>query len=229
MRKGTENPIAHEMKELAALIAELKEEEALQRISDCLAAHIPPVDILSACQAGMRLVGSLYEERHYYMAGLILAGEIMNQAVDLLKPVMIKEQRGESGGRVVLGTIRGDIHDIGKNLFRDLLECHGITVLDLGVDVNPADFVKAEAEFKPCLVAASALITASFPHLRELVKMFQNHAERKSQRRPFILIGGGQIDERVFRASGADHWAQDAFSGIHICRRILSEFGIQTL
>ena len=220
MRKGTENSLDREKKELAALIAELREEEALLRISQCLEAQIPPVEILAACQAGMRLVGSLYEERHYYMAGLILAGEIMHQAVDLLRPVMIKERRGETGGRVLLGTIKGDIHDIGKNLFKDLLECHGFEVLDLGVDVSPADFVKAESEFRPCLIAASALITASFPHLRELVQGFENDADRRLQQRPFILIGGGQIDERVFRMSGADHWAQDAFSGIHICQRL---------
>lgn len=211
-----------EMEELAGLIAELKEQEALQRITQYLEAQIPPVEILSACQAGMRLVGSLYEERHYFMAALILAGEIMHQAVDLLRPVMIKERRGESRGRVLLGTIKGDIHDIGKNLFKDLLECHGFKVIDLGVDVHPTDFVRAETEYRPCLIAVSALVSASFPHLRDLVEMFQDDAEKRSEQRPLILIGGGQIDERIFRMSGADHWAQDAFSGIHICQRIVT-------
>lgn len=220
MGKRTNNLLVQEMNDLASLISELKEEEALQRICQHLEANTSPLEILSACQAGMRLVGSLYEERHYYMAALILAGEIMQQAVDLLRPVMVKERRGEAGGRVLLGTIKGDIHDIGKNLFKDLLECHGFTVLDLGVDVEPAEFVRAEAEFRPCLIAASALITASFFHLRELVELFQDTGGR-SQRRPVILIGGGQIDERVFRMSGADHWGQDAFSGIRICQRIL--------
>jgi methanogenic corrinoid protein MtbC1 len=95
--------------------------------------------------------------------------------------------------------------------------------LDLGVDVPPADFVRAEAEFKPHLIAASALITESFPHLRELVELFENAAVQRAERRPFILIGGGQVDERVFRMSGADYWAEDAFSGIHICRKLVRE------
>ena len=152
-----------------------------------------------------------------------MAGEIMRQAVDLLKAVMIREGRGKTYGRVLLGTIAGDIHDIGKNLFRDLLECHGFTVLDLGVDVPPADFVKAESEFKPHLIAASALVTESFSHLRELVRLFEDTYRDRPEPRPLILIGGGQVDERVFQMVGADRWGEDAFAGVHICRRLLKE------
>jgi methanogenic corrinoid protein MtbC1 len=165
----------------------------------------------------------MHEKGHYYIAGLIMAGEIMRQAVDLLRPLMIKKGRGKTFGRVLLGTIAGDIHDIGKNLFKDLLECHGFTVLDLGVDVPPADFVAAESDFKPHLIAASALITDSFPHLRELVQLFNDTARRGAERRPSILIGGGQVDERVFRMCGADQWGEDAFSGLHICLRLMRE------
>jgi methanogenic corrinoid protein MtbC1 len=217
------SPIAQEMGELAMLVANLKEEEALLAVRRHLEAGVSPTELLHACQKGMRLVGSMHEKGHYYIAGLIMAGEIMHQAVDLLKAAMIKERRGKPSGRVLLGTIAGDIHDIGKNLFRDLLECHGFTVLDLGVDVPPADFVRAESEFKPHLIAASALITESFPHLRELVQLFEDSSRRRPEPRPFILIGGGQVDERVFRMSGADHWGEDAFSGVRICRRLIKE------
>lgn len=213
------------MGELATLLADLREEEALLALKRHIAAGVPPTELLHACQRGMRLVGSMHEKGHYYIAGLIMAGEIMREAVELLRPVMIKEWRGKAYGRVLLGTIAGDIHDIGKNLFRDLLECHGFTVLDLGVDVPPADFVAAEFEFKPHLIAASALITDSFPHLRELVQLFEDSARRRSARRPFILIGGGQVDERVFRMCGADNWGEDAFSGIQICRRLMKDAG----
>lgn len=215
--------MAQETGELATLVANLREEEALLALKKLLDAGVSPTELLRACQRGMRLVGSLHEKGHYYIAGLIMAGEIMREAVDLLRPFMIKGGREKAYGRVLLGTIAGDIHDIGKNLFRDLLECHGFTVLDLGVDVPPADFVRAESEFKPHLIAASALITESFPYLTELVQLFEDAASRRSERRPFILIGGGQVDERVFRMTGADHWGEDVFSGIQICRKLMRE------
>jgi methanogenic corrinoid protein MtbC1 len=209
-----------ELEELATLVAALKEEEALAAVRQRLEAGVSPAEILSACQKGMRLVGAMHENGHYYIAGLIMAGEIMQQAVNLLKPIMITKAGGKNFGRVLLGTIAGDIHDIGKNLFRDLLECHGFTVLDLGVDVPPADFLRSDSEFKPHFIAASALVTDSFPRLRELAQLFQDTA-RPGLPRPFILIGGGQVDERVFVMSGADQWAQDAFAGVHICRRLM--------
>ncbi len=215
---------AHRMAELSSLVAALKEQEVLEAIeADLLSGAASPIEILHACQKGMRMVGAMHEEGRYFIAGLIMAGEIMREAIELLKPVLIKAGSGKSSGRVLLGTIEGDIHDIGKNLFRDLLECHGFSVMDLGVDVPPADFIAAEAKFRPCLVAASALVTESFHHLRELVEMFDETVHQSPQRRPIILIGGGQVDERVFRITGADFWAEDALSGIAICQRLARE------
>jgi methanogenic corrinoid protein MtbC1 len=209
------------MRELAKLVAELKEQEALLTIKRHLDVGVPPTELLRACERGMRKVGSRYEKGIYYISGLIMAGEIMRQSVDMLRPVMIKGAPSGTLGRVLLGTIQGDIHDIGKNLFRDLLECHGFTVLDLGVDIPAADFVAAESEFRPHLVAASALIAESIPHLRELVELFRDATRSGSGRRPCILIGGGQVNERVFWMSGADYWAEDAFSGVKICRKLV--------
>jgi len=222
VRKKTEDPLARELEMLARLVAELKEEEVLSEIGRHLAAGVSPEDILSACQKGMRLVGSLHEKGQYFIAGLIMAGEIMHEAVNMLRPIMTKKRSKGDGGRVLLGTIAGDIHDIGKNLFKDLLECHGFTVMDLGVDVPPAEFVRAYMEFKPHLVAASALITDSFPHLRELVSLFEA-ATRDTGERPLIIIGGGQVDERVWRTTGSDYWAADAFAGLRLCQKITAE------
>lgn len=217
----TEEPLSPDMEKLAALVAELKEQEVLSLIDKHLAAGVSPAEILEACQKGMRLVGSMHEEGIYFIAGLIMAGEIMREAVELLKPVIIQSRHSQTHGRVLLGTIAGDIHDIGKNLFRDLLECHGFTVLDLGVDVPPAEFVRAEAEFRPHLVAVSALITDSFPNLRELVRLFEDSA-RGGAKRPLIMIGGGQVDDVVHRVSGSDYWTQDAFEGVKLCLRLMA-------
>lgn len=222
VRKRTGPSRADEMAELANLVADLKEEDALFQIDRHLKAGVPPEEILAACQEGMRLVGLMYEKSQYFIAGLIMAGEIMHQAVNLLRPIMTKERSRKNVGRVILGTIEGDIHNIGKDLFKDMLECHGFTVLDLGVDVPPSEFLLAHAEFKSHLIAASALITESFPHLRELVVSFEAEA-RGWHERPPILIGGGQVDERVFRMSGSDYWAPDAFAGVRLCQRLLAD------
>lgn len=205
---------------LVGFVADLREEEALASVRSHLEAGTPPLEILAACQKGMRLVGSMHEKGQYYMAALIMAGEIMREALELLRPLLAGTRSPEGRGRVLLGTIAGDIHDLGKNLLRDLLECHGFAVRDLGVDVAPAEFLRAAGEFQPHVVAASALITESIPHLRELVTLFEESA-RRGVRRPPIVIGGGQVDERVFRACGADRWAPDAFEGLRVCAELV--------
>lgn len=216
----TEVPLTAEMEELAALVADLREDDVLSKIQQHVEAGVSSEEILAACQKGMRMVGFMHEKGQYFIAGLIMAGEIMRQVVNLIRPVMMRERSRKNLGRVLLGTIAGDIHDIGKNLFKDLLECHGFTVLDLGVDVPPADFLHAYSHFKPDLIAASALITDSFPHLRELVALFENVAGDPHER-PLILIGGGQVDERVAHMIGSDYWAPDAFAGVRLCERLM--------
>ena len=223
MPEKTNNSTALETGELAALVADLREEEALQYIARSLAAGESPAQLLCACQHGMRMVGAMHEQGRYYISGLIMAGEIMRLAVELIRPVMIETVSGANSGRVLLGTIQGDLHDIGKNLFRDLLECHGFTVKDLGIDVPPAQFIAAQREFQPHVVAASALVTDSFPHLREMVRLFAGRGGAATRGRPLILIGGGQVDERVFRMSGADQWGEDAFAGVLMCRRFMEK------
>jgi len=221
--ESAEAPFAREMDELSTLVAQLKEEEALAMVRQSMEAGVPAAEIFSACQKGMRTVGSMHEKGVYFIAGLIMAGEIMREALDILRPVIRRGRPEKSLGRVLLGTIKGDIHDIGKNLFKDLLESHGFTVLDLGVDVEPAGFIKAAADFHPHLIAVSVLITSSFPFLRELVDLF-HHATTDRAERPSIIIGGGQVDERISSVSGSDYWAQDAFVGLKLCLSLAADF-----
>ena len=205
-----------EMARLADLVAELREEEALALAKRSMAGGVPAAEILAACQQGMRTVGARHERGEYFMAGLIMAGEIMRLVVELLRPTLTRQKPDKILGRVVLGTIEGDVHDIGKNLFKDLMECHGFEVLDLGVDVASTEFIRAAADCSPQWVAVSVLMTESFPHLRTLVRMCHD-AMPEQWRRPRILIGGGQMDERIFTLSGADCWAADVFEGLQLC------------
>lgn len=222
MRIEDNEVLTRELEELSVMVADLMEEKVLNLIRSQLEAGVSADEILAACQKGMRSVGTRHQEGQYFIAGLIWAGEIMREAVDLLRPVMTQQRTQEKLGRVLLGTIAGDIHDIGKNILRDLLECHGFTVMDLGVDVPLQDFLKAADEFKPHFIGVSALITSSFPRLRELVDMFEKAARERMTSRPVILIGGGQVDEQVFSVVGADYWAPDAMSAVHLCQRLMT-------
>ncbi|MGD9503479.1 MAG: B12-binding domain-containing protein [Syntrophobacteraceae bacterium] len=215
-------PMRPELEKLSQMVAELREEEVLALIREYIDAQISTTEIFDACQKGMRMVGSLHAQGRYFIAGLIMAGEIMRQVVELLHPILSSNKPRESIGRVLLGTIKGDIHDVGKNLFKQLLECHGFTVLDLGVDVSPGDFIHATLDFNPHLIAVSVLITDSFPFLYQLVKEFHTAMPDRDSR-PVIMIGGGQVDERIFRASGSDYWAQDAFSGLKLCLDLIAD------
>ena len=217
----TDNRKEKDLEELAELVGRLQEAAVLERIGRFIRDGVPPADILNACQRGMRLVGLRYQEGEYFIAGLILAGEIMRQTVDLLRPVLACRQEPSLQGRVLLGTIAGDIHDIGKNIFKDLLECHGFTVLDLGVDVPPEEFIKQARTFRPHLIGVSTLITGSYARIQELVRMVREANQDEGFDRPVILVGGGQVDQQVFSASGADYWDPDAWSAVKLCQRLV--------
>jgi methanogenic corrinoid protein MtbC1 len=118
-----------------------------------------------------------------------------------------------------LGTVQGDIHDIGKDMVGMLLACHGFTVIDLGVDVPPDEFVKQVVRHKPDIVGLSGVLTASFEVMRETVSRLRR-AQPDDNAVP-IIIGGGMIDDRVCHYVGADHWVADAMSGVHLCRQLI--------
>jgi 5-methyltetrahydrofolate--homocysteine methyltransferase len=122
---------------------------------------------------------------------------------------------------VLLGTVRGDIHDIGKNMAAMLLECHGFQVVDLGVDVPADEFAAQAVNLKPTIVGLSGLITASFEAMRETVAVIRRQAAQNGVTYP-IVIGGGQLDEQVFRYIGADYWVTDAMNGVRLCQRLVA-------
>ena len=125
------------MERLKTMITDLQEETGLAELQSMLDEGVDPRELLACCMEGMRRVGIRFETGSYFIAGLIMAGEIMRSATELLSPHLTLQQARDGGGRVMLGTIQGDIHDLGKNLFSLLLKCHGIEVIDLGVDVPP--------------------------------------------------------------------------------------------
>jgi methanogenic corrinoid protein MtbC1 len=207
---------------LDKLVADLEEDAVLALVQKRIDAGDDPLYILNEANEGMRIVGQRYEDGEYYIAGLIMAGEIFREVVELIQPLIEERVRGKSSGRVVVGTVFGDIHDLGKNMFGLLLACHGFRVIDLGVDVPPAEFAAKVIETKPDLVGLSGLIMASFETMKETVTELRAEAKKHNLSFP-IIVGGGFIDEQICNYVGADHWVPDAMAGVRLCEELMSK------
>jgi len=207
---------------LSTLIADLDEDAVLALVKERLAAGANPLQIIDECNAGMRLVGQKYENGEYFVSGLIMSGEIFREVVEMAQPLLKNRADDKSSGLVLIGTVSGDIHDIGKNMLGMLLACYGFTVIDLGVDVPAEDFAQKAIEISPDIVGLSGLITASFEKMKETVTVLREKAAAANVTFP-ILIGGGMIDEQVCRYVGADYWQKDAMSGVRLCQELMAK------
>jgi methanogenic corrinoid protein MtbC1 len=202
---------------LVAAISDLQEETALALVRKRLEVGDDPLLIIEGCQEGMRQVGLRYEQREYYLAGLIMADEIFSQVMDLLRPVVEREVSDRASGCILLGTVKGDIHDLGKNIVNMLLSCHSFAVHDLGVDVSPVTFAQEAARLQPDVVGLSGLLTSAYDAMRETVSLLRV----QSYQGP-IIIGGGQITEEVCQYVGADYWTTDGVAGTELCKRLMA-------
>ena len=211
------------MVDLTQALADLKENEALEIVRLRLGRGDDPLQIIEDCQAGMREVGERYAQRHYYLSGLIMAGDILREITELVLPLVEEKFSGHTAGRVLLGTVQGDIHDLGKNLLLMLLRSYGFTVLDLGVDVPPGKFVQEARAFRPHAIGMSGLITAAYPTMRETVIALRAMMVEDGVQIPILL--GGQVDEQVCRFVGADYWSTDAMEGVRLCQQLVDADG----
>ncbi len=208
--------------QLIGLLADLDEEAVLKLVQKRINAGDDPLQIIEDCNEGMRQVGQRYERGDFFVSGLIMSGEIFREVVELVQPLLQQTTQGRPCGTVLVGTVSGDIHDIGKNITGMLLACYGFNVVDLGVDVPPAVFATKAIELKPDIVGLSGLITASFDAMKTTVAALR--AEAQAQRCSFpIVIGGGMIDEQVCRYVNADYWVNNAMDGVRLCQRFMEQ------
>jgi methanogenic corrinoid protein MtbC1 len=206
--------------QLAQLVANLEEDSVLEFVQERLAAGDDPLQIIKECNDGMRSVGQRYEQGEYFVAGLIMSGEIFREVVELVQPLLKQHAEGSVSGRVMVGTVFGDIHDIGKDIFGMLLSCHGFNVIDLGVDVAPDVFTAKAIEVKPDIIGLSGLITASFETMKETITLLR--AKALEHKLNFsIIVGGGMVDQQICRYVGADYWVSDAMAGVRLCEELL--------
>ena len=204
--------------ELSKLVADLDEDAVLETVRRRLAAGEDPFLIVDECQAGVMQVGQLYERGMYYISGLIMAGEIMEQISQLVLPVLQGRITGSDAGRILVGTVQGDIHYVGKNMFKTLLTCFGFTFLDAGEDVEPAEFLKQMRIFTPHVIGLSCLLTSCYDSMRETIALLRS--ETKDLKTPPRIIIGGAVDARVCQYVEADSWAKDAMSGVRTCQSV---------
>jgi len=203
-------------------VAELNEQEVLALVQERLDDGDEPLSIVEDCQEGMRRVGERYEQRQYFLSGLIMAGEIFREVMELTQPVIKEKVRGNESGRILLGTVQGDIHDIGKNIQGMLLSCHGFTVYDLGVDVPPAEFLAQAKKVKPDIIGLSGLLTSSYDVMRDTITLIRDTPVPELADLP-IIIGGTSINEQVCQYVGADHWVVNSMEGVRLCQRLLAD------
>ncbi len=216
--QGKTNPLESRLERLTVMITELQEEASLTELRALLAEGVDPKQLLTACMEAMHRIGMRFEAGTYYIAALIMAGEIMRCATELLSPHLTDQPVGGSGGRIMLGTIQGDIHDLGKNLFAILLKCHGIEVIDLGVDVPARVFLEQTEKQKPDMIGISCVLTTSLEYLKQAIDLLADELPASG---PPIIIGGTCINEQIAGHVGATLWADDAAAGSRICQDIL--------
>ena len=208
---------------LAAAIVELDEPLSLRLAQEVLdAGQNTPLAILQTCQGAMRVVGERYERGEYYLAALILAGEIFRGVSGIVQPEKAQPVEGEPAGLILLGTVAGDIHDIGKNMFGQSLQTFGFRVVDLGVDVPKERFLEETRRVRPDVVCLSGLISIAFESMRQTIDLIRAH-EAELGYAPPVVLGGGTIDSEVCRYARADSWSTDAMEGVRICQRLLAE------
>lgn len=207
---------------LRTALIELDEARTLELTRELIAqGGTTPQSILNTCQQALKVVGERYERQEYYISGLIMAGEIFKEVIDVVQPHYEQTPSEESAGTIVLGTVAGDIHDIGKNLFATSLRSSGFNVRDLGVDVAPEDFLAETRKSRPDVVCLSGLIVIAFESMKSTVALLRAH-EAELGYRPPVVIGGAIIDGRICRYCGANSWSTDATEGVRICQDLVA-------
>ena len=211
------------LESLATAIVELDEPLTLQLAHEVLVeGKNTPIAILQTCQGAMRVVGERYERGEYFLAALILAGEMFRGVLDIVQPEQNQPFEGVPAGTILLATVAGDIHDIGKNMFGQSLRMFGFNVVDLGVDVPKERLLEETLRSRPDVVCLSGLISFAFDSMKGTVDLIRAHRGQLGYLPP-VVLGGGTVDSEVCRYAGADSWSTDAMEGVRICQRLVSE------
>jgi methanogenic corrinoid protein MtbC1 len=196
------------------------EEDAMEGIlQDVLKGGNDAQEALAACQDGMGIVGDRFESGEYFVGDLIYAGNLMSRAVEILKPLLV-ENSMDVKGRVILCTVRGDLHDIGKGIVKAMLAAGGFEVIDLGIDVEPEKIVAELQRTGVKILALSAVLTIGINSMKATVDALATAGIRDKVK---VIIGGAPVNESYFKTIGADAWSLNPMEGVKICKEWASE------
>lgn len=208
-----------EERHLIDLLADIDEEEALATARRMLLdERKDPLRVLELCRLAMDVVGKRFESGEYFLPELVMAGDMLEQIGAMAKPLIDEAGAGAGRklGKVLIGTVHGDLHDIGKNIVTFMLDINGFEVRDIGIDVPVETFIAEIRAFRPDVVGLSGFLTLAFDSMKETITAF----EREGMRSGFkVMIGGGQIDETVRAYTGADAFGVNAVEAVNLCRK----------
>jgi methanogenic corrinoid protein MtbC1 len=201
---------------LVKLLSDLKEPEALAFVDKALGEGVDPMDLLGQTKEAMNIVGQRFATEEYFIPDLVFSGEILKGIITKLEPHLKKGEKEKRLGKVVIGTVAGDIHDIGKDLVVFMLDVNGFEVFDLGIDVPVGKFVDTITETGSTVVGLSGFLTLAFQSMKDTVEAINKAGLRDKVK---IMIGGGQIDEQVKGFTGADAYGKDAMAAVKLARK----------
>ena len=206
-------------RQLVDWLADMNEDDALALANRMLLEDkVDPMRVLDLCRAAMDVVGKRFEEGEYFLPELVLAGEMLDSIGKVAKPLIKTGDGGEAAklGKVLIGTVHGDLHDIGKNIVTFMLDINGFEVKDIGIDVPVQKFIDEIKAFKPDVVGLSGFLTLAFDSMKETIAAFESAGLRKDFK---VMVGGGQIDETVRAYTDADAFGVNAVEAVGLCRK----------
>ena len=201
----------------AVIEGDIDEIEGL--IQDSLDNGAEPDDVLGEMIAGMEVVGEKFECKEYYVPETLLSAHAMQKGLDILRPLLPIE-KADVQGKIIIGTVEGDVHDIGKNLVAMFEEGAGFNVTNLGRDVPTSEFVEKAREIEPDIVGLSAMMSTSMENMRDVIEAFEKEGLRE---KVMFIIGGAAPTEEFAREIGADGYAEDAAKAVRLCERLMRE------
>ncbi|MFC1868462.1 B12-binding domain-containing protein [Thermodesulfobacteriota bacterium] len=206
---------------LVDAIANMKEEEALGLAREIYEGGEDPLKILDACREAMEIVGKRFEVGEYFLPELIMAGEMLKEIAEIVKPGLQKEEgKKDSLGKVLIATVEGDLHDIGKDIVTFMLEVNKFEVRDLGIDVPAQKIVDEVKDFQPQVVGLSGFLTLAFDAMKNTVEALEAAGLRNNLK---VMIGGGQVDDNIREYTGADAYGTDAMAAVALSRKWIEE------
>jgi dimethylamine corrinoid protein len=205
--------------DLINAVVDIDEDRVYQIVKEMIAKKFSPQEIISFLREGVEIIGNKFNKKEYFLTELVMAGEIFTQAASILEPIMEEEITADASGEtIVIGTVEGDVHDIGKNIFVTLLKSAGFNTIDLGVNVPPEKFIEKVKETNAKVVAFSGLLTIAMESMKATIEALKKAGLRDSVK---IIIGGLPVDELWMKEVGADDFTDNAFKGVSIVSKWL--------